>query len=51
MKPKKEVSDIPEDKDADQPDVIEPPVPGQKEPDVIEPPFERKKAPGPKGIK
>jgi hypothetical protein len=51
MKEKKETFKRPEDREADRPDVIEPPVPGRDRPDVIEPPFEKKKAPlGPKEI-
>jgi hypothetical protein len=52
MVPKKQPVSRPEDREADHPDVIEPPVPADKPPNVIEPPFEKKKkAMGPKEIK
>ena len=52
MVQKKRQSDVPTDRDAEEPDVIEPPVPEQKKPDVIEPPFGKKGAPTkPKQIK
>lgn len=51
MKPKKEAPKVPEKRQDDQPDVIEPPGPGPQKPDVIEPPFEQKKTLSPKMIK
>jgi hypothetical protein len=45
MEPKKKQQPRPQDRGADRPDVIEPPVPGERRPNVIEPPFAKKKVP------